>query len=104
MGFTTLDKVENPAAPALTVTFRRDVLDWTTLTAARVGAMAPLVKRKPEVAFSGEIGRQAVIFDDEDIVRLLRDAVELEGAKPRLQGGTVSSARASMRFYRANGQ
>ena len=39
------------------------------------------VKRKPEVAFAGEIGRQAVIFDEEDIVRLLRAAVEREGSQ-----------------------
>jgi hypothetical protein len=41
--------------------------------------MPPPEKRKPEVAFAGEIGRQAVIFDDGGIVRLLRAAVEREG-------------------------
>ena len=39
------------------------------------------VKRKPEVAFAGEIGRQAVIFDEDDVIRLLRAAVEREGSQ-----------------------
>jgi len=39
------------------------------------------VKRKPEVALAGEIGRQAVIFDDNDVIRLLRAAVEREGSQ-----------------------
>jgi hypothetical protein len=39
------------------------------------------VKRKPEVAFAGEIGRQAAIFDEDDVVRLLRAAVEREGSQ-----------------------
>ena len=44
--------------------------------------MLPPVKRKPEIAFAGEeIGRQAVIFDEEDIIRLLRAAVEREGSQ-----------------------
>ena len=38
------------------------------------------VKRKPEVPFA-EIGRQAVIFDKDDVVRLLRAAVEREGSQ-----------------------
>ena len=42
--------------------------------------MPPVVKRKAEVVFScGD--RQAAIFDDEDIVRLLRAAVEREGSQ-----------------------
>jgi hypothetical protein len=43
--------------------------------------MSPLVKRKSEVTFAGEIGRHAVIFDDEEIVQLLRAAVEREGSQ-----------------------
>jgi DNA-binding phage protein len=39
------------------------------------------VKRKPEVALAGEIGRPAVIFDDNDVIRLLRAAVEREGSQ-----------------------
>jgi CHASE2 domain-containing sensor protein len=39
------------------------------------------VKRKPEVAFAGKIGRQAVVFDADDVVRLLRVAVEREGSQ-----------------------
>jgi DNA-binding phage protein len=39
------------------------------------------VKRKPEVALAGEIGREAVIFDDNDVIRLLRAAVEREGSQ-----------------------
>ena len=39
------------------------------------------VKRKPEVAFAGEIGRQAAIFDEDDVIRLLRAAVEREGSQ-----------------------
>jgi CHASE2 domain-containing sensor protein len=45
------------------------------------GAMPDTVKRKPEVAFADEIGRQAVIFDEDDVVRLLRAAVEREGSQ-----------------------
>ena len=43
--------------------------------------MPATMKRKPEVAFAGEIGRQAVIFDEDDVVRLLRAAVEREGSQ-----------------------
>jgi hypothetical protein len=43
--------------------------------------MPDAVKRKPEVALAGEIVRQAVIFDEDDIVRLLRAAVEREGSQ-----------------------
>ena len=43
--------------------------------------MPTAVKRKPEVALAGEIGRQAVIFDDNDVIRLLRAAVEREGSQ-----------------------
>jgi CHASE2 domain-containing sensor protein len=43
--------------------------------------MPDAVKRKPEVAFAGEIGRRAVIFDEDDVVRLLRAAVEREGSQ-----------------------
>lgn len=43
--------------------------------------MPPSMKRQPEVAFAGEIGRQAVVFDDDDVVRLLRAAVEREGSQ-----------------------
>ena len=39
------------------------------------------VKRKPEVAFAGEIGRQGAIFDEDDVIRLLRAAVEREGSQ-----------------------
>jgi CHASE2 domain-containing sensor protein len=39
------------------------------------------MKRKPEIAFAGEIGRQAVIFDADDVVRLLRSAIEREGSQ-----------------------
>jgi DNA-binding phage protein len=39
------------------------------------------VKRKPEVALAGEIGREAVIFDDNDVIRLLRAAVERQGSQ-----------------------
>jgi hypothetical protein len=39
------------------------------------------VKRKPEVALAAEVGRQAVIFDDNDVIRLLRTAVEREGSQ-----------------------
>jgi hypothetical protein len=39
------------------------------------------VKRKPEVAFASEIGRPAVIFDEDDVIRLLRAAVEREGSQ-----------------------
>src|SRR5262249_20265587 len=56
LGFITLDQVKTPNS--------RD---------------ARRVKRKPEVAFAGEIGRQAVIFVDDDVIRLLRAAVEREG-------------------------
>jgi CHASE2 domain-containing sensor protein len=58
LGFVTLDKVETPNS--------RD---------------ARRVKRKPEVAFAGAIGRQATIFDTDDVVRLLRAAVEREGGQ-----------------------
>ena len=43
--------------------------------------MPTAVKRKPEVALAGEIGREAVIFDDNDVIRLLRAAVEREGSQ-----------------------
>ena len=43
--------------------------------------MPDAVKRKPEVLFAGVIGRQAVIFDEDDVVRLLRAAVEREGSQ-----------------------
>ena len=43
--------------------------------------MPTAVKRKAEVALAGEIGRQAVIFDDNDVIRLLRAAVEREGSQ-----------------------
>ena len=43
--------------------------------------MPTAVKRKPEVALAGEIGRQAVIFDDNDVIRLLRAAVERQGSQ-----------------------
>jgi CHASE2 domain-containing sensor protein len=43
--------------------------------------LSDAVKRKPEVAFAGEIGRQAVVFDDDDVVRLLRAAIEREGSQ-----------------------
>ena len=39
------------------------------------------VKRKPEVAFGGQIGSAGVIFDDNDVIRLLRAAVEREGSQ-----------------------
>jgi DNA-binding phage protein len=39
------------------------------------------VKRKPEVAFAGEIGHQGAIFDEDDVIRLLRAAVEREGSQ-----------------------
>jgi hypothetical protein len=42
-------------------------------------AMPAAVKRKPEVAFARGIGRMAKIFDEPDILRLLRAAVEREG-------------------------
>src|SRR5262249_11311956 len=47
----------------------------------KAGAVPIRVKRKPEVAFAGEIGRQAVIFDEDDVIRLLRTAVEREGSQ-----------------------
>ena len=43
--------------------------------------MPTAVKRKPEVALAGEIGREAVIFDDNDVIRLLRAAVERQGSQ-----------------------
>ena len=43
--------------------------------------MPTAVKRKPEVALAAEVGRQAVIFDDNDVIRLLRTAVEREGSQ-----------------------
>ena len=43
--------------------------------------MPATMKRKPEGAFAGEIGRRAVIFDEDDVVRLLRSAVEREGSQ-----------------------
>ena len=43
--------------------------------------MLTAVKRKPKVALAGEIGRKAVIFDDNDVIRLLRAAVEREGSQ-----------------------
>jgi CHASE2 domain-containing sensor protein len=39
------------------------------------------VKRKPAAAFAGGIGHQAVIFDEDDVVRPLRAAVEREGSQ-----------------------
>jgi len=39
------------------------------------------VKRKPKVAFAGEIGRQGAIFDEDDVIRLLRAAVVREGSQ-----------------------
>jgi hypothetical protein len=47
----------------------------------KAGVVPTAVKRKPEVALAGEIGRQAVIFDDNDVIRLLRAAVEREGSQ-----------------------
>ena len=41
---------------------------------------APVI-RKPEVAIRGQIGRAGVIFDDNDVIRLLRAAVEREGSQ-----------------------
>ena len=43
--------------------------------------MSAPVKRKPEVAFGGQVGRAGVIFDDNDVIRLLRAAVEREGSQ-----------------------
>jgi CHASE2 domain-containing sensor protein len=64
--------------------------------------MPDAVKRKPEVAFAGEIGRQAVIFDEDDVVRLLRAAVEREGSQTALRDAMALSALGSMLFYPAN--
>ena len=61
------------------------------------------VKRKPEVAFAGEIGRQAVIFDEDDVIRLLRVAVEREGSQTAFAKRHGISAHASMPFCPANG-
>jgi hypothetical protein len=47
----------------------------------RKRAVPAAMKRKPEVTVAGEIGRQAVIFDADDVVRLLRAAVEREGSQ-----------------------
>ena len=41
---------------------------------------APVIRR-PEVAIRGPIGRAGVIFDDNDVIRLLRAAVEREGSQ-----------------------
>jgi len=41
---------------------------------------APVIRR-PEVAIRGQIGRAGVIFDDNDVIRLLRAAVEREGSQ-----------------------
>jgi hypothetical protein len=43
--------------------------------------MPATIKRKPEIAFAGESGRQAVIFGEDDVVRLPRAAVEREGSQ-----------------------
>ena len=39
------------------------------------------MKRKPEVSFADGIGHQATIFDADDVVMLLRAAVEREGSQ-----------------------
>ena len=39
------------------------------------------IRVKPKVAFAGEIGRQAAIFDEDDVIRLLPTAVEREGSQ-----------------------
>ncbi len=41
--------------------------------------MPTALKRKPKVALARDIGRMAKIFDETDILRLLRAAVEREG-------------------------
>ena len=65
--------------------------------------MPTAVKRKPEVALAGEIGRQAVIFDDNDVIRLLRAAVEREGSQTAFAKRHGIERNASMQFYLANG-
>ena len=39
------------------------------------------MKRKPEVSFADGVGHQATIFDVDDVVMLLRAAVEREGSQ-----------------------
>ena len=43
--------------------------------------MPAAVKRKPEVSLADGLGRQATIFDTDDVIRLLRAAVEREGSQ-----------------------
>jgi hypothetical protein len=39
------------------------------------------MKRKPEIGLADGLGRQATIFDTDDVIRLLRAAVEREGSQ-----------------------
>jgi hypothetical protein len=55
------------------------MLDWQI--PSRADAVPAALERKPEVSFADGIGRQATIFDTDDVVRLLRAAVEREGSQ-----------------------
>jgi hypothetical protein len=69
LGFAALDKVKTPNGRDA----RRELIDERPVSTS--------VKHKPEVAFAGDVGRQGVIFDDNDVIRLLRAAVEREGSQ-----------------------
>ena len=43
--------------------------------------MPAAMKRKPKVGLADGFGRQATIFDTDDLIRLLRAAVEREGSQ-----------------------
>jgi hypothetical protein len=45
------------------------------------GAVPAAMKRKPKVGLADGFGRQATIFDTDDVIRLLRAAVEREGSQ-----------------------